>query len=500
MAEGAPDYTHLRQIQGKDANGNLVTVRVDPSGRIILLPYGTQTVAQTDPTRTIQGIEGETLRTILVDSSGRIIMVPYGTTTVNGTLNVDQNDKTRDIQGLDGETLRSIMVDSQGRLVMIPYGWDGSIYRKLLTDEDGRMISAIKGAADVQWGLRGWWKFIASEGTAIKDYSGYGNNGTGKSGVSDEANYIDGVTGQGLALDGSDDYINCGNDESLHLEGTWSVELWFYPLALDQARGLFEKNWYVVPSVNLAVLDTGVLALSVRVPPADTESVSTGTGVITAEQWYHIVVTYNSGAIKIYVNTVVEGSGSVTDTGAITAENFNIGYSGYSNEYLYGYIDEFRVYGRVLSADEVNWRYENTNPATGKPTRMVAVDSEGRMLVNVNDLPYKGQVLERQSSVKGEGGDYSLYSSTVPTGKVWIITSVLMHASGALCAAMDIGIYDGTDNYIQEYKYAPAAVDSLNIKGQLILKAGDRLNFAWVSLPGAGVLEWSINGYELDVA
>lgn len=498
MVEGAPDYHHLRQIQGKDAAGNLVTVRVDSDGRIILLPYGTQTVAQDDSTRTIQGIEGETLRTILVDSSGRIIMVPYGTTTVNGTLNVDQNDKTRDIQGLDGETLRSIMVDSQGRLVMIPYGWDGSAYRKLLTDEDGRMVSAIKGAADVQWGLRGWWKFIASEDTKVKDYSGYANDGVGKSGASDEANYVDGIVGQAIHFDGSDDFITVSDADSLDITGDVTIECWIKREVTGSEffhdRGQDGNDYTLTWRMSFNADD----ALQIQLGGGSPNFTTKTFGNITDTDWHHVVFTIEGTTLRCYVDGSQSGTdGTFSGTRQTCAQAMLIGKRTAGAEFQ-GDIDEFRIYSRALSLSEVQWRYEHTNPATGKPTRMVAVDSEGRMKVALDYQSFGGQVLIDLSGGPYGSGSASLGSAQVPPGKTWVITNAMAFLEAGTATSIDIGIYDGSNNYLLDVKASPAIQEAVRILSPAYFSAGDQLVAGFGGLGGNAMCRVFASGYILD--
>lgn len=64
MAEGSPDYTHLRVIQGKDIHNKLQIVALDPSGRIIMLPYG---------------YDGSEYRILTVDDEGHLQILVVGT-------------------------------------------------------------------------------------------------------------------------------------------------------------------------------------------------------------------------------------------------------------------------------------------------------------------------------------------------------------------------------------------------------------------------------------
>lgn len=454
MTQGAPDYTHLRQILARDADGNLVPVACDPSGRIILLPYGTQTVEQDDPIRTIQGADGLTLHTIAVDAAGR--------------------------------------------LIMLPYGWDGATYRPLKVDDEGRMIGIMKGQADVKWGLRLWYKFIPAEGTTIRDYSGYGNDGSALSGVGAEAKYEDGVIGQALKFDGIDDYVDCGDDGSIEITGVVTYEAWvrFDALPGDIVYILshsgVDEGCYLLRIGTLGVINftrwTGVGNAFKRW--------ETTTLHLTALTWHHVVAVYDGTDTTLYLDGVSESP--VSSDGNFNPNAYNTRLAQWHTTYTAGQLDEVRIYARSLSADEVAWRYANTNPAVGKPTRMIAVDNEGRMEVNLKDLPYKDQVLERFQLICTPAGNYNLQSSIVPQGKLWVINVCNAYVDTAAIDTIDIGIYDGSDNFIVAYEYGTGLVGWVNIQTPLILKAGDRVNAGYVAVGNNGVINLVVNGYELD--
>lgn len=455
MTQGAPDYVHLRQILARDALGNLVPVACDPSGRVILLPYGTQTVSQNDPTRTIQGADGEDLYTIAVDAAGR--------------------------------------------LIMLPYGWDGATYRPLKVDDEGRMIGVMKGQTDVKWGLRGWWKFLASEETTIKDYSGYGNNGSAFSGGAAEAKYEDGIIGQSLSLDGVNDYVNCGNDLSLRLEGQWSLEAWIYTVDLSHHNGIMNKNWADPSSFVLYVHTNRSFILGTKTAGGVVNTVISPLDLINTNQWYHIIVTYNNGDVNLYLNGTVVESDTIADIGAVSVSDFKIGVGIGGGEYWDGQLDEVRLYARALSADEVSWRYANTNPAVGKPTRMIAVDSEGRMLVNIQDLPYKDTVMISDYVNDHAAGTVKIEFDPVPSGKLWIITNCISRCMLDVSGATSLYIRRGDEYYMIAELMRAAQFDTLSFNGHAYLKAGDILACWFSAVDVNKSCSVYANGYSLDV-
>lgn len=84
------------------------------------------------------------------------------------------------------------------------------------------------------------------------------------------------------------------------------------------------------------------------------------TTSMIANTWYHIVGVWNTDTdtAKIYINGTEEGSNSWSYELEDSTNDFYIG-NAYSAYYWDGYIDEFAVWGRALSSDEVSTLYSD---------------------------------------------------------------------------------------------------------------------------------------------
>jgi hypothetical protein len=76
---------------------------------------------------------------------------------------------------------------------------------------------------------------------------------------------------------------------------------------------------------------------------------------LSANTWYHIVATAKSGEQKLYVNNILESSATAAGTiyyntgvPAILGRQMSTG----SPQYLQGYLDDVRIYNRVITASE----------------------------------------------------------------------------------------------------------------------------------------------------
>lgn len=85
-------------------------------------------------------------------------------------------------------------------------------------------------------------------------------------------------------------------------------------------------------------------------------SVQTGT-------WYHIVQTWKSPDLRVYINGVEDANSPVTQAGTILGRNntWFIGQDDYEPSFN-GTIDEVRLYSRALSAAEVDSLYQQSAP------------------------------------------------------------------------------------------------------------------------------------------
>jgi len=83
-------------------------------------------------------------------------------------------------------------------------------------------LSIFSGVVDSQpQGLVGYWNFDQGSGTTASDSSGYNNHGTIYG-----ASWTSGKVGGALSFDGLDDYVDCGNSETLDPTQEATVEAW----------------------------------------------------------------------------------------------------------------------------------------------------------------------------------------------------------------------------------------------------------------------------------
>lgn len=197
-----------------------------------------------------------------------------------------------------------------------------------------------------------WYRFDETSGQTVADSSGQGKNAT----LSGGAAWTTGRIGGAVALDGRSGYVAAPADllagASAYSVATWvrldSLVTWSRIFDFGIGTGAY---MFLTPDsgsgTRFAITSGGASGEQQLNAP----SLRTGT-------WTHVAVTYGAGTGILYVdgaevdrNTAIQVEPSWF--GDHITQNW-IGRSEYAGDpYLPGAIDDFRVYGRTLSAAEV---------------------------------------------------------------------------------------------------------------------------------------------------
>jgi hypothetical protein len=198
----------------------------------------------------------------------------------------------------------------------------------------------------------------------VQDASGAGNHGT-VSGAVLTADPLS-VANQAYVFDGIDDYIDIGNSSTLKPSLPLTLTLW---VRVDEQKGsaLFTNNYDL--DVNngawLALSSNGTVAVAYGNGGAigrESRWTRHSTTVLDPGRWYHVAgVIYNEDILDVYINGVIEdGDYSGTPTERLLhysagPGNFGRRDSGVATDPIYfkGALDEFILYDRALSAEEI---------------------------------------------------------------------------------------------------------------------------------------------------
>lgn len=215
--------------------------------------------------------------------------------------------------------------------------------------------AALVGASP---GLVGEWLFDEGSGTTAFDSSGNANHGTLKPSGS-EPTWVSGKFGNALSFDGSNDYVEIPDHNTLDITGDLTLEAWIKPDSVSYiAQGEIVGKWVANDTSYYFAIKDGELQMRISATGSDYYNVEeTSNANLNINTWYHVAGVYDASAqdIKLYINGVEE---STTVTGTIPSsihsgsENLKIG--GFSPGYYFdGIIDEVRTYNEALSADQI---------------------------------------------------------------------------------------------------------------------------------------------------
>ncbi|MGV8168983.1 MAG: LamG-like jellyroll fold domain-containing protein [Candidatus Nanoarchaeia archaeon] len=184
---------------------------------------------------------------------------------------------------------------------------------------------------------------------AVRDYSANAKNGTLGAGTWTSG----GIVGGAYSLDGDSDYIDLPNDV---LEDSVGVSVWFktsdtskgYLWVYDDTDAPEIRIFLSSNTINCAGYDNSAYQFQLSTAFTDTSS------------WHHAVCTWEDNNAKFYLDGALIGSdGSVSITHTSSSQH-RLGY--YSRvgatSYFNGLIDEFMIFNRSISPEQVNATYQ----------------------------------------------------------------------------------------------------------------------------------------------
>ena len=225
----------------------------------------------------------------------------------------------------------------------------------------------------------GYWRLGESSGTTVYDETGT-NNGTyingpslGQGGALADEPANTAVAFDGTVNDDTGDYIEIADDPSYFVD-EGAIQLWFNTADVTQDAYLFSKD--AVGTVSGGHAQVGVNAAShvtVRLQDTGTSYTGESTTALTANEWHHVVFTFGSGGMQLYVD------GQLVDTDAYTGGLDDISSGGTGNVepivigassansvpgtanptdmHFDGRIDEVAMFGAQLTAEQIRELY-----------------------------------------------------------------------------------------------------------------------------------------------
>ena len=209
--------------------------------------------------------------------------------------------------------------------------------------------------ADLTTGLVAHWAFDETSGNIAYDSAG-NNDGTLVNGPVWTTGIIDGA----IDFDGVNDYVDCGDILDSQIQNAFTIGTW---LRLDQ--GALEKThnyvfWKGDDRPGMFIYPNGQVVFSHWDQPPNNAIHS--NHLLEEEKWYHLTYVYNGSQFLAYINA--DYTGSISDVGYSPGGTVQIASDNTSSRTFKGMMDDFRIYNRALSVEEIDQLYNIPEPAT----------------------------------------------------------------------------------------------------------------------------------------
>lgn len=193
-----------------------------------------------------------------------------------------------------------------------------------------------------------WVRLDGLLGNLEPDYSPHANNGTVFGATPTPAQIF-----QGRRYDGVDDYISCGNDNSLNLLTDFTVMTWVYVEAYD--TGKYSQNivcrtgWGMPWGLRL-ISSSGRPQISLK--HAEGFENIAGLTPITPGSFFHVAATVRQQQLlEIFVNGRFDSERAIAILPDSAPDQFT--YLGHNIQWLHGILDDSRIYSRPLSHEHI---------------------------------------------------------------------------------------------------------------------------------------------------
>lgn len=232
------------------------------------------------------------------------------------------------------------------------------------TDVGSNTTATILGPTS---GLVGYWRLDETSGTDTYDSIGT-VHGALEGSMDASTDSVSGVYDNAFDFDGTDDYIDLGDNHDFIGTAAYTLSAWVYPQSVGDYRRIVAKESMSGgrEGYSLYLHDGSDSQPTLGVACERWEnntflnSARNTSGPLADDTWHHLTCTYDGSDIKLYLNGILISTNS---TAADIIDNdglLTIGGDETGSE-LSGYIDDVRIYDRALSDSEVEELYNHTN-------------------------------------------------------------------------------------------------------------------------------------------
>lgn len=304
--------------------------------------------------------------------------------------------------------------------------------------------------------------FDHTSGSTAADSSLHGHDGVLVGGASWSS---EGKTGAALDLNGVNGYVKLPNG-ILSDQKDLTIATWIKADSLGTWARIFDFGTDTTNRMFMTLKDNGGVIRFAALPQGGQEEVLTGPAYPASGAWQHVAVVISENTYSLYLNGIqvsrISNIQNFPSAMGETTSNF-IGKSQYTADpYFDGKMDDFRIYGRALSAsDLIELITESMSD-----TEIVAYDKNALDLGDTSQL-----TSDLELPLRGNGGSVIRWASSNhevvdPCGKVHRPRAGDGDGSAVLTATITKGIVQDTKAFEVTVWEEGATAYSLDINGK----------------------------------
>jgi hypothetical protein len=279
-------------------------------------------------------------------------------------------------------------------------------------------------------GLVGYWALNESSGTVAEDWSGSGNDGALQN--TDNSNWVDGIVGNALELNGTDEYVDCSINTIFDISEAITISAWINTTSSNEWIPILCKDKTSAWAIYRLILHNGYPCAHIGETDVDADNELCGASPINDGRWHHVLMSYDKHTLEVRVDNELVNSDShifslaVDASTGVTIGSFN-GYPG--NIFAETTVDEIRIYSRELNDGEKAYLYHNPggSPIDSPSARIMITDRNGDShgITDISELEITTELSDATDafsfSLLNDGDAYSYIEKGCAT---WIATGM----------------------------------------------------------------------------
>jgi fibronectin type 3 domain-containing protein len=299
----------------------------------------------------------------------------------------------------------------------------------------------------------------------VQDSSGNGNHGTANA-----VSYVAGKVGaQAAQFNGTSSYVliprSITDDFTVALwvkttdtAGSAGAQWWSGKGLVDGEVGGGGADWGTAIVNGKFVLGVGSASGDTTI--ASSININDGT-------WHHVAATRNNtnGAMQVYVDGVLRGSGTGPTGSRTWPPNLRIGSLQTGNNFLNGALDDVRLYVRILTANEIA---ALITPPPTMPTNLVATAGDAQVALSWSASSNATSYYVKRSTVNGSGyvnvatnASLAFTNTGLNNGTLYYFVVSAWNSASESTNSAQVSA--------RPTSFAPVAISATNVSGQLRL-------------------------------